>query len=137
MKIKVPKIIKQLHLTEYAPEMDVTIDVWVNPPRAVMLEFSRLRALSEAFPQRLSALSQEEIDERRKIGDGMNDVGRQIAEWYATIWSQGQDASRHWSTDEVITLMEGMTDTDPMLFVWLMVQTHRLIAAHRTDIKKA
>lgn len=151
MKISMPKIIKRINLAEYAPEMDTTIDVWINPTRGMMLEFHRLRALSEALPGRLALLAaeldklpedaveeREKIDEERKqIGEELNAVGAQMAEWHATIWSQGPDKERHWSVEEVIQLMESTAETDPMLFAWLMVQTQKMIAIHRTDIKKA
>lgn len=136
MKINVPKIIKQVNLAEYAPEIDTSVDVWVNPPRAMMLEFYRLKALSQALSERLATVPEDASEQRMAIGKELNDVGIELVAWHAAIWSQGQDEERHWTADEVNQLIDETVNTDPMLWYWLMIQTQKLIAEHRSEIKK-
>lgn len=117
MDINIPKIVRPLELSGYAPELDgVRIYVWVNPPRALLAEL---------------------VD---RVAEDAEDVEARLRRAYeiiSTLWSQGADAETHWTAAEVERLIREKLDTDPSLFPWLREQTFSLIAAHRNAQKKS
>jgi len=134
-KFAIPKITRPLRLSAYAPELDTEIHVWVNPPRA-MLEryeesFQKVRALSARIQD--GKLSKEEGEE---IAKQLEEEGSYQVEFFSELWSQHKDPETHWSAEEVTQLIQGVRETDPMLFVWMTNQSVGLIVEHRTITKK-
>lgn len=120
MKLEIPHIVKPVSLSEYAPEMDAVLHVWVNPPRAVLLEYYTIL---------------EKVSDAVKAGDKdvIEAAGASLMDWFALIWSAGGDA---WTGAEVKELSERCMDTDPALWGWLTARTYELITEHRADAKK-
>ncbi len=120
MKITVPKIVRELRVSEYAEEFgDLAIQVWVNPPRAL---------LEELFEQ--MERKPEETDEHYAVKAG------RVIEIIAELWSQGSDPETHWTKDELIQLGMETAETDPELWRWLRGRTFEMIGEHRRLEKK-
>jgi hypothetical protein len=140
MKIDVPKIIRPLDLREYAPEMGTEIQVWVNPPRAKVLEMAQLEATSGAIQQRMKEIrateSEVAAEEARKALEELEQTGQKIMVWFAEMWSQGPDPESHLTLEEVQKLVEHSVNTDPVLWPWLCGRTRAMINEHRTKVKK-
>ena len=145
MKFDIPKVVKPLNLSEYAPEYGTyKIMVWVNPPREKIKYQSELLARAIAAQKLMVEIDQKQVGEHEGITKSAEDlireigaVGDQMVEWFAEIWSQGIDAASHWSADDVRKLVEGSRDTDPQLWSWLTGKTIAMIREHRAAQKKA
>lgn len=120
MKITVPKIVQGLRVREYAEEFgDLTIYVWVNPPRSLLEEmFEKM----ERKP--------EETDEDYAVKAG------RVIEIFAELWSQCSDPETHWTKDELVQLGMETMETDPALWPWLRNRTLEMISEHRRLEKK-
>jgi hypothetical protein len=160
MKFEFPKTVRQLPLQEYDPAnaslAGVAIHVWVDPPRAVLLEFHRL---NRSYAERLDALARQaqagKLPQKkapgrvagwvravlgRREGNPVPEEFRSFTEsyrraihaWYAALWSQSPDESTHWTADE----LEQMDAANPALYDWLCRQSWLLIDGHGTDTKK-
>ena len=110
MNIEIPKIVRPLPLSDYAPEFgDVHLDVWVNPSRKL------LEAINQVAHQVVTTgLTPENAEESIEV--------------IAQIWSC--------TPEEVSALIEHSADTDPKLFQWLLVRTFKMIRDHRLAVKK-
>lgn len=155
--LSIPKIVRVVALTEYAPELVYPADhvragqpqgvhVWVNLPREAMMrrhealaQMERARAARQAA---VAALEDEKTSEADRLtaresllaanGEIML-AARTIAEWFAEVWSQGP-AETQWTAEEVIAL--GGHETDPQLWPWLQEKTLALIAEHKLMAQK-
>jgi hypothetical protein len=120
MRIDIPKILRAIRLADYAAEFgEAIVWVWVNPPRARLLEYENIRARAQA------AASDAE---------SFRAASAEFATWYAEMWSQHADAEMHIDAAGVLQIAE--QDTDPHLYVWLLEETWRLVNEHRAGEKK-
>ena len=117
MKITFPKIVREFQLSEYAPEVKGSIQVWVNPPVKVLDE------LAEAFK------------------DYAKDNGQEKAERFLSVvsvlLSQHSDPATHWTLEELQQLSEGAKETDPAFWWWFHNRILHEIQSHRMQLKKA
>jgi hypothetical protein len=137
----------------------VGIQVWVDPPRSVMLEFDQL---NRNFSQELEKMVKKTEDRGRKTGKGSEkkpnpvmrlqswltvvmkhpqdehfkgateSYRRALYAWYARLWSQSPDPGTHWTVDE----LEKINDQNPQFYEWLCRSSWALIEKHREDVKK-
>jgi hypothetical protein len=142
MKFTAPKIIREIPLSEYAPEYGkASIKVWVNPPREVAVqrwtllqEYSQKNAedarkyqvqVEQAKRRKTAEPVQEDITKR----EWFMDWKRRWTGWFANNWSQDADPETHWTVDEVLE----MENADPKLARFLLDRTLEMI----DDLKKA
>lgn len=162
MKIEIKKIVRPIRLGDYAPEYDgQEIHVWLNPPRRVRMdhfeivqEFSAVVDERLAFLQAITAKASDEgldpdevalddldLDEGTEaslaeIDAQLEDLSRRLYGWFAEVWSQDEDEGTHWTTDEVVELVEACMDADPALWSWVQDEHWRLVGEHRDGVKK-
>lgn len=123
MKIEIPVIVRPLSLLDYAPEIDVTMQVWVNPPRALLMEYyDILNTISSVIKQEQDA-------------DAADNAGFALMGWLAKVWSAGAEDTR-WTAEDVAALWERCKDTDPALWAWVTSRTAEMIFEHRANAKK-
>lgn len=143
MKDIFKKIVRPLDLREYAAEMETEILVWVNPPRALLIENAGLAAAVGAIRDELRALTVDTGEEEKARSRGaelarrLNEIGAEQAQILSQLWSQGTDPAAHWSTEEILDLATRCMETDPALYLWLRERTFQMIADHRAGQKKA
>lgn len=113
MKFNFPKIVKAFSLAEYAPELQESIFVWVNPSTQM------LKDLSDTF--------QAYLQDREKIVPFMEAV--------SVLLSQG-DTATHWSVDELLELKRETEETDPAFWMWINNRILQEITEHRLMLKK-
>ena len=107
-RFSIPKIYQAMKLADYAKEFgEAEVNVWVNPPVSTLREYGAIMESDGETQTRLN----------------------QVIAWLAVIW-QGV------TVEEITELVETAFDTDPQLWKWLIDNTFRLIAAHRTAQKK-
>lgn len=151
MKFKIPKILRPLRLSEYAPEFgeEAVIQVWVNPPRDALNEHTALALASQAatkrFQEAMKRLQEAEKNKVENLEDlitagteaskEMAEIGKKLLAWFSTLWSQGPEETR-WSMEDVTALVEHAAETDPKLWEWLTDESIALIVEHRTLAKK-
>lgn len=110
MKLNVPEIKHAIQLADYAAEFgEETIDVRVNPPRGLLVEWDALM-------------------QRARNGEKSAEIADRINAILAELWS--------WQPEEVAELAAGTLETDPALFGWLIGKTFEAIRDHRAGIKK-
>jgi hypothetical protein len=116
MRFNVPHITRPLQLAEYAPEYgDASIQVWVNPPRAQVMEYYSL------FREARAPDAIEHVDA----------LDKRLTAWLLAEW--GAD----WTAAEIEELKAGLMDTDPQMWGWLVGSTMRMIMEHRSAAKNA
>jgi hypothetical protein len=125
MKFDIPSITRPLDLKDYAPEMDVVLQVWANPPRSLILQYwdaVKLAASSVALPEpeKMTQLEQ---------------AGNSIMGWLAVMWSAGGEDTR-WPVEDVRALWLQSSDTDPALWPWVINRTMDIVVKHRDMVKK-
>ncbi len=156
MKIRIPKVIVPVELSEYHAELaGQKLYVWINPPMAKLqayndlvnsLEQQELEAARQAmFPEKENDAKPEQSQSsllkafhsvggwlrfrKMQSPEGLNP---RLLEWYAEIWSQGPDGT-HWTVDELrMSEIE-----DPAFLSWMIAQTWRMRAEHIERKKKA
>lgn len=121
MEIKIPKVLKEIPLSEYHADFGTRqVVVWVNPS----LKLVKLRR--ELEKQSWTAISKKDEKEADRLNGELN-------AWYAEIWSQGTDPEMHLSAEEVAQAFEASPD-----FVrWLIERTSALFLSQREQEKKA
>lgn len=137
MKINIPKIIRELNLSEYAPEYgDACIKIWVNPPRGKMAKFETIRAeLLEAYDHAIKS-TEASPDQMQEIGEQIEAANNKLYEWLAENWSQSEDPEDHWTVDEIIEMQKSSNDNDPELWRFIMRRSFELILEYREGRKK-
>jgi hypothetical protein len=138
MQIKLPKIIKPLKISEYAPGSEEEIQVWVNPPVALLQEYDKTIATArELIEKSVDAQKGKTFNDKlkREIEAQSEEAGTAQIKILSEIWSQGPKLT-HYSVEEIKKLIEGTRDADPMFWLWLKDKTIQLIAEHRNYIKK-
>lgn len=145
MNIEIKKIIRPLDLREYAAEMEIEIEVWVNPPRGMLIEYDGLvEAAKNLTTEHTDATEGKREEEKEEISVGIDpteiarrleEIGGAQMELIARLWSQGPEETR-WTVEELRELVEKSMDTDPGLWRWLVRKTFRMISEHRAGQKK-
>lgn len=126
-----PKVTRELHLSDYAPEYgEAVIDIWVTPPRKMLYEFYDIRQSVGLLVTDSESLS----DEQR--GEQYNVLNERTFAWLSEIWSQGADVSRHFTVEQAKQLCEHLSDTDPKCWIWIVQETVGLIESYREGTRK-
>ena len=116
MKINFPRIVREVNLNEYAPELDgQKIFVWVNPPSK---ELAELDDLNKAY-----------VEDDKALDPYLDKL--------SILLSQGSDEKAHCSRDDLKEIIEGTAETDPLFWNWLQVRIVREVNDHRLQRKKA
>lgn len=163
MKIEIKKIVRPIRLGDYAPEYDgQEIHVWLNPPRRVRMDhFEIVQEFSAVVDERVlvmktaleaaakeAGVEPEELEDKgfemdegteasiAEIDAQLEDLSRRLYGWFAEVWSQDEDEGTHWTTDEVVELVEACMDADPALWSWVQDEHWRLVGEHRDGVKK-
>jgi hypothetical protein len=151
MKINIPKVIMQVSLAEYAPELQGSyLHVWVNMPMQMLKTYNDLvtdlqaRELESAkrmleMPAQDTARSPlwKAFDQaahwvsRKKAEDKTEGVQPAMLAWYANLWSQGPEDTQ-WTVDELHTLEQA----DPAFLSWMITRTWQARAEHMEQKKK-
>ena len=131
-EIKIPKIKKTIHLSEYAKEFgDASLDMWVNFPKALLVERNGiLIRFNQAVDDLKTAQEAEQPDQESidKIKTQITDLNNEMKRWYGKIWEQNGEAL---TEDEISLLFSQSEETDPMFMNWLISKTFELIDEHR------
>jgi hypothetical protein len=138
--IAIRRLVRPLVLSGFAPEYgDDFIQVWVNPSRDILSRYEQIRGDAAGLKQRLTALSEERTPdqaEAQKLGVELAGVNGLLYAWYAEIWSQGEDASKHVTAENVRELSDRCEREDPALWFFLISGTWQLINDHVAYAKK-
>jgi hypothetical protein len=137
MKFDIPKIVKVLNAGDYAAELEpVKIQVWVNPPRSLLVRHDEMIAkLAAAMSKRLELGAGNEVD-AGELAKEIEAVRGEMTAVFSELWSAGTDPERRWSAAEIDKLITGMFETDPQLWPWLRNRTIEMIREHRENVKK-
>jgi len=120
MKINFPKIVREIDLEEYAPEMaGQKISVWVNPPSADLV------TIGEKYK---ASVDEQNEDKEKDEKEYLNLM--------SILLSQGSEKTRI-STDDLKELQTSTAATDPAFWVWLQNRVIIEINDHRLGRKKA
>ena len=142
MKINIPRIYRPLDLGEYAPELaGVSLQVWVNPPRELVLESQVIRADLEAAvekAQELSADPDTPEEDLKKAFAAFEEINDHTFSWWARVLAQAADENgrSEFTAEEVRDFARGSLDTDPGLWPFIQRTAYGLIAEHRSVQKK-
>jgi hypothetical protein len=139
-----PKSVRFLPFQPYDPEnsglKDAGIWVWVDPPRAFLVEYDQIQSGFAAF---LQAAVQRKPAKTKNIMTWLStrlhlrnaprvaDYHHALYDWYARLWSQGPEDT-HWTVEE----LDQINEHNPDFLEWLFRSSMLQIAAHRTEIKK-
>lgn len=116
MKFQFPKIVNSFSLSEYTESLNVNVCVWVNPTGKILSD------LGETF---------------KAFVDGDGAVGLDaFLKVMSVILSQGEDASTHWTAEELDEMINETIDTDPQFFMWFNNRVLKEIGDHRNGQKK-
>jgi hypothetical protein len=130
MKIQIKKIVRDLNLGDYDAQYEgLTLKVWVNPDRGTIAEREELQAEFETKTQEIrsnNALAEPFLKWVAEV------YAPAILDWYARLWSQGEDAQTHWSVDE----MKELDTQDPAMLEWMKRRSVQMAIQHRTQEKK-
>jgi hypothetical protein len=130
MKIKIPRIVRPLALSEYAPEYgDLALQVWLNPSGELIdaqdKRFARVRELTKQLED-INPLADGSSDRVREIDAELTQLGQETMTWLVKIWGQGAPETRM-SIDELTEFVKSLAsdgeNSDPMLYGWLVGKT--------------
>jgi len=136
MKYNIPKIVRPVALTEFAPELihddgsPAVVQVWVNPPTARMTHYYDLSREGTAA---IVLLKAAEGDKAAAVAE-INRVGGELSALFAELWSQHADPATHWTAEEVSALAN--SDANPALYGWLTGRTIAAIGEYRSRLRK-
>lgn len=134
MQFDFPKIVRPIHLKEYAPEFgDAVVEVWVNPSRGERFNVFEMAKKHQELIRKMLEIHKDDPG-IKKMQDEELAVRTEIYAWFANIWSQGKDPSNHWTVEEVEELHK--SDTDPTFYAWLTSTTQAMINDWRMSLKK-
>lgn len=141
MKIQINKVVRPFDLGEYAKELaGQTVDVWVNPTRNILGKLDDLELRSSAELGKVRNALPKEGEDRTNYQKALEHLEKwtkdeyapRQREWYAALWSHGDDKERHWTADE----LKDLDDTDPALYQFMRTRTLEMIREHREREKK-
>lgn len=150
MEIQIPKIFEKLELKNYAKEFgEAALNVWVNPPRAMLNErmnlITQIIALKDEFEADIKRL--KATRERKEHGQELTDLiskksaalnekidplNDALETWYAGVLFEGE---RPITKDEFHEMLEATRETDPQFVFWVIDSIMDLIANHREKKK--
>ena len=149
MKIVIPKIVVQVDMADYAPELQGQyLHVWVNPPMRVLETYRRLLTdlqanelasaqaaleapVDEARSPLWKAFDQAKLWLKAKKEENATGVDPKLLGWYAEFWSHGPVDAR-WTLDE----LQALEQDDPSFLSWMIGQTWKARAEHLERKKK-
>jgi hypothetical protein len=136
MKFNIPKIIRPLEMSAYAEEMEgLALHVWVNPTRNIKNEFDALQIKIFGLKNELEKLLTTKKPDDKKadaLSGRLDAVNKSIYEWYANALSQASDPETHTSAYE----LNGLTEEDPALWIFIATGVQALIGEHAEGIRK-
>ena len=131
MKINIPRVVRPVRLSDYAPEFgEQTIEMWVNPPREKRLAFAAITAEYKVIQDQLNAA--EEGDDTTAQVERIVELAGELHAWYAEMWSQGED---EWTAEDVGELAKVALDTDPGLWDFVQESSLDAMQAYRRQKK--
>ena len=146
MDIKIPKVLKEIRLSEYHADFGArAVVVWVNPTRAVGKRRAELMSRSlrligknltpGPFPNGKGSEEGEgsQAEAEAKVEAEAEELNAGLWAWYAEIWSQGADVETHWTLAEI----QGYFEASPDFVRWLIERTNALFLQQREQGKKA
>lgn len=146
MKDIFKKIVREIDLRDFAPELETEIQVWVNPPRSLLMENAGLDEAVRSIRSELEVMAAaaepgKEPDEAtrergRELARRLEEIGNAQAGIFAQLWSQGSDPESRWTAEEIQALITRCLETDPALWGWLRGRTFRMITEYRAGQKK-
>ena len=159
MKLQVPEfVIKPLDMCKYASQWDYVLDVWANPPDAVIVAWDEIkfelnntkevaaRKLFGSDPTReglTKLLLEAKADEDPRYQEWLAVVEPLIEEarikkleWASELWSKGPDEEKHQSVEDLDEFLKASEETDPSIFAWMVSQSLLIISDHRLAVKK-
>lgn len=143
MKIEIPKVVRPLDLSEYAPEYDgAVIQVWVNPPRAKREEFQQTRMELLRISDEIQELAKDAQDHNapeylakiKAAGERITALNQGVYAWHAEMWSQGDGDG--WTAEQVAEFADHALDNDPQLWQFALVRTAEMIWEYRSGRQK-
>lgn len=139
MQINIPRIVRPVRLSDYAPEYgEQVIWMWVNPPRELRLEFQNAALELDQVRDSLRQMAPDEADPDivAQHVKRVEELGQELYAWYAHIWSQHEDETSHFTADEVQELAALCLDSDPALWEFIQERALGLLKEHREGQKK-
>lgn len=113
MQINFPKIVREIDLGEYAPEMEgQKMQVWVNPPSADLTKLG---------------------DDYKKAVEGDEQAEQEYSDFLSVLLSQGADKI---GVDDLKEMQSASADTDPAFWMWFQNRVITEINDHRLGRKK-
>ncbi len=135
-RFAVPTITRPVDLGAYAPEYAGAVcEMWVNPPRARILEWQSIRARVAALVEEAQGTPSEDPVVLEERGRRWLAANEEIAAWWSQMWSQHADGATHWTPSEVKELVTHLSDRDPEAWRWLLDTCLRLIYHYREEKK--
>lgn len=133
MQITIPRIVRPIELSEYAPELaGVRVYVWVNAPRDFYARYAALLKENDALRAQIDQTKTPEA--LTVLGEAVRRVGSEFVEFFRELWSQAKDETTHWTTEGVSALIT--LDTDPGLYGWICRRSFELVLDHKAAGKK-
>ena len=136
MDIKIRRIYRKIHLSDYFGEGEDFIEVWANPPRDLRAEWTEISAESDAVTKDLTALAKNEKatdEERNALAKRFPIVNDRFYGWFAKLWKfDGEEVA----AEEIREFAIKCEKEDEALWVWLVSATWALINEQREFVKK-
>lgn len=139
MKLNIPKLTRPMPLTDYAPELThddgspAVVQVWVNPPQALLTRHAELRARGQAALKRVKEVGDDQAAAAEVVAE-IGAVGAALAALFAELWSQHADPATHWTPADVLEVAN--SEANPALYGWLTGRTVALIGEYRSGLRK-
>ena len=131
MKINIPKVVRPIRLSDYAPEFgEQAIQMWVNPPRELRLRYFDITEDYKAVRDQLE--QSEEGDDLTPLVERVVELANGIYAWYAEMWSQG---GGEWTMEDVQEFAQAAMDTDPALWDFVQESSLDVLQAYRRQKK--
>lgn len=144
-EFKIPRIVRPLDLSGFAPELVQEIAeapppflMWVNPHLAVQERLAGLQDEQKALAKELSeAVKRKAADEELKaLAERLSALNIAVAAWWAEVWSQGPDPETHWTAEQVKAFQLRCAEEDPALWEFVVRGCWALVREHRESARK-
>jgi len=148
MKFEIKKITQPIDLGEFHEAYrGGIIHVWVNPPKSVRKEREDLLRMYGSFFQDIARPAESDPGKKSWLSRlkklfhfGLNstqenrlrEMELKSYQWFAELWSQGDNPELHWTADELAQ----MNERDPALYRWLIKQSVLMVDMFHIDKKK-
>lgn len=153
--LQIPHITRELKMSDYAPDMEGSLHVWVNLSQKTHVEFNVLQAEIQATVANIESITtahrkkmaaegkpldtpiegedKERLEALRKL---MSENGDRMYALLSVIWSQHKDKKTHVTPEQVSKFAAEVVAEDEALWYWIVKSTYALIIAHRNDLRK-